>query len=91
MPQEAGLLPAECHLMAESLSVILQCGLPILAMNQATGKDIRPLTVLLMSSSEKDSILHCSFVLGNSRNIFLCKFTVKMIDGQNKPVSGGEK
>lgn len=84
-PHEAGLLPVACPSMAESLSVVLQCGLPTLAMIQATGNDIRVLIVLLTSSLEKDSILHCSFVLRNSRKFFFCKFIVKMMDGQNKP------
>ena len=39
LPHEASLLPAKCHLMAESFSVILQCDLCMLAMNQATGQD----------------------------------------------------
>lgn len=80
-PHEAGLLPVACPSMAESLSVILQCGLPTLAMNQATGNDIRVITVLPTSSLEKYSILHCSFVLRNSRKVFFCKFIVKIMDG----------
>lgn len=39
VPHEASLLPAEGHLMAESFSVILQCDLCMLAMDQATGQD----------------------------------------------------
>lgn len=39
VPHEASLLPAECHFMAESFSVILQCDLCMLAMDQATGQD----------------------------------------------------